>query len=330
MVMKYIILADCSIGFDTPRQLSVVNGEPIIKRTIRLLKENGINDILITSHDKRFDDLGVVRYEPKYNYYIPNYDDYTLTKGYWLNAFPIELLNEPVCFMFGDVYYSENAVKTIVETETNDLLFFCSYNNKSSKYIKDHDEPLAYKVVNYDLFKKHINIVKKLKDEGKCCREPIVWELYRSINEQDINTHVMTKNYIAINDESCDIDTKHDIILLNKKLGGIKMIKCEVIEQFTLERFDELKNIVRKGQDVKGKLFYGDIFECDEELANYLMGGNDKGKVVVKIIEVKPEIKPIPNAIPEEVKIIPIPNAKVEEVKIKPLKSTKKKKTSKK
>ena len=41
--MKYIILSDGSPGgFKTPRQLSEINGEPIIKRTIRLLKENGI------------------------------------------------------------------------------------------------------------------------------------------------------------------------------------------------------------------------------------------------------------------------------------------------
>jgi len=69
------------------------------------------------------------------------------------------------------------------------------------------------------------------------------------------------------------------------------MIKCEVIKEFTLEKFDELKNIQRKGIDTKGKLYVGDTFECSKEMANYLTGNNKNGDVVVRIIEVKPEIK---------------------------------------
>ena len=66
------------------------------------------------------------------------------------------------------------------------------------------------------------------------------------------------------------------------------MIKCEVIKEFTLERFDELKNIERKTFDTKGKLYVGDIFECTEEMAKYLMGSNKDKQVVVKVIEVEP------------------------------------------
>ena len=66
------------------------------------------------------------------------------------------------------------------------------------------------------------------------------------------------------------------------------MIKVEVIEQFTLQRFDELQNIERVGAEQKGKLFVGDKFECTEELAKYLTGENPLGKVVVKVVEVKP------------------------------------------
>ena len=215
MVKKYVILADSRNvePFVEPRQLTEINGEIIIQRTVRLLKENGIQDITITSHDKRFDNLGATRYEPKYNYYDP-----IKNEGYWLNAFPIELLDRPICFLFGDVYYSENAIKTIVETETTANLFFCTYKNKTKNYIKHHDEPLAYKVVDYIMFKEHIDRVKKLKDEGKCWREPIVWELYRSINGQDIGTHQMTKNYVVINDETCDIDNVKDVDLLRERL----------------------------------------------------------------------------------------------------------------
>ena len=102
------------------------------------------------------------------------------------------------------------------------------------------------------------------------------------------------------------------------------MIKCEVIKEFTLERFDELKNIERKIFNTKGKLYVGDIFECTEEMAEYLTGKNEKGSIVVKVIEVKPEIKILSQSPIEELeKAI---NVKAEITTTKP----KKKKTSKK
>lgn len=93
------------------------------------------------------------------------------------------------------------------------------------------------------------------------------------------------------------------------------MIKVEVIREFTLGRYDELKNIARKSFDEKNRLFVGDTFECSKEMADYLMGANTNGDVVVKVIEVIPELKDEPQ---EEV---------VEEAK--PKKSTKKKSSKK-
>ncbi|MBR5227521.1 MAG: hypothetical protein IKV94_02680 [Clostridia bacterium] len=96
------------------------------------------------------------------------------------------------------------------------------------------------------------------------------------------------------------------------------MVRCRVIEQFTLKDFDKLLNIKRKSIEEKGKLFVGDEFECDEQMAKYLTGSNEKKKVVVKVIEVMPKI----------VGTIEYTNEPIElKVEFKP---TKKKKTSKK
>ena len=202
------------------------------------------------------------------------------------------MLDEPVTFLLGDVYYSEDAIKTIVKSETESTLFFCSDKTKglSEKYIKKHDEPFAYKVVNTDLFKEHIDLVKKMYDEGKTRRHPIVWELYRSINGIDVNTHKLTTNYIAINDETCDVDRVEDILLIELKVGDYKMIKVEVIENFSLAKFNELQNIVRKNANLnnEGYLYLGDTFECKQEMAEYLMEKNKVGRSFVKLIEIIP------------------------------------------
>ena len=94
------------------------------------------------------------------------------------------------------------------------------------------------------------------------------------------------------------------------------MIRVEVITQFTLGKFDEIKDsIVRKSVDTEGMLYVGDTFECTKEMADYLTGKNEKGNVVVKVIEI------IPDEIKEEPKV---------EIKEEKPKTTKKKKTTKK
>lgn len=67
------------------------------------------------------------------------------------------------------------------------------------------------------------------------------------------------------------------------------MIKMIVLQNFTLGKFDELKNIVRVDKDKKGVLYKGDTFECEKELADYLLEPDARGNVLVQVIEVTPK-----------------------------------------
>ena len=54
--MKYIILCGGmnskeQKSFDKPRHLLEIKGEPIVARTIRLLRENGVENIAISTDD---------------------------------------------------------------------------------------------------------------------------------------------------------------------------------------------------------------------------------------------------------------------------------------
>lgn len=66
------------------------------------------------------------------------------------------------------------------------------------------------------------------------------------------------------------------------------MVKCEVIEGFTLSKFDELENLERANSDrnKEGELFVGDTFICSEDMANYLVKDNAKQRPFVRIVEV--------------------------------------------
>ena len=301
--MKYIIMCGGNYAdkFTTPKQLLKVNGEILVERTIRLLKENGIQNIAITTNNSKFDYLDVEIIKPKNEYIHNDPERHTKSQSSWLNAYyPIE---EPCCYLHGDVYYSKKAIKTIINTEVKDTMFFCVrdiHDGRPTCVNPKGREPLAYKVENQKIFRKAINELFKMIDEGKFKSDPISWNLYRQINGIQLdfngfgNSIFDTKgDYIVIDDYSTDIDKIEDIETIEKFIkiirGGVKMIKVEVTEEFTLGKFNELKNIVRAGREEAGRLFERDVFECDEEMAKYLLGDNAYNKAYVKVIEVIPE-----------------------------------------
>ena len=212
--MKYIIMCGGEYEkFKTPKHLSIVNKERLVDRTIRLLKENGITDISISSNNPIFDICGVTRLEHK-NTFKLNIDS---QEGYWLDAYyPVE---EPVCYIYGDVYFTDNAIKTIVEYQSDKNTLFGTGMARNIEH-KNWGEPFAYKVFDYKSFFEGIKDVKKLQDEGKTDRMPVTWELYRYLNGLDVNIQqVLDETYISIDDGTTDIDIPRHIEELNEKFG---------------------------------------------------------------------------------------------------------------
>lgn len=207
--MRYIIM--CGGTYDkwqTPKHLSMIHGEPLVARTIRLLKENGVKreDIAISSTDSRFANFGVRLVVHSNPYHLPN--DGTNAKTPWLDAF--YPMNEPVCYIFGDVVFSPEAIKKIVETETNSIEFFASAPPFAPNYCKKWAEPFAYKVVDTDLFFKKIEETKEWEKKGVFYRQPVSWELWQVIKGTKPG-RVVYNNYTVINDYTCDIDEPSDI-----------------------------------------------------------------------------------------------------------------------
>ena len=207
--MKYVIMASPSwqLGpWKEPKHLAVIGGEVLIERTIRLLKENGVDDIVITTNDSIFERCSVP---------IIKFD----SRGHWLNGF--YKFDEPVCYIFGDVYFSPEAIKTIVETPTEFVEFFASAPPFSTDYPKQWAEPFAFKVVNYIGFQNAIAITKRLDAEGRFKRRAVSWELWQVIKGTELNNIDYT-NYVAINDYTCDIDYPEDIAVMEKHLREVE------------------------------------------------------------------------------------------------------------
>lgn len=203
--MKYIIMCGGNYTrFDKPKHLTEINGEPLVARTIRLLRENGIEDIAISSSDERFEAFGVPVLHHDNPFVVRGDQD---SDGWWVDCFyPTD---EPVCYVFGDVYFSPEAIRTIVRTSTSDIMLFGSKKPFAQDYPKQYREPFAYKVQDQKRFRAAINKTKKMHKQGMFSRHPIAWELWKVIRGTPLIKG--PKGYKVINDYTCDIDSPEDI-----------------------------------------------------------------------------------------------------------------------
>ena len=186
---------------ENPRQLIKIKNETVVERTIRLLREAGINDIAVSTNNPKFDflDVEILHHENNFG---------TDAHAYWIDAFyPTD---EEVCYIFGDVVFSENAIRAIVNVKTDDVEFFASAPPFARDYPKKWAEPFAFKVVNQQHFKQAIEDTKMYFNQGLFKRMPIAWELWQVIKNTPRN-QINYKNYVVINDSTCDIDYPRDV-----------------------------------------------------------------------------------------------------------------------
>lgn len=210
--MKYIIMCGGDYPrWEQPRQLTIVYGEPIVARTIRLLREHGIEDIAISSNNEVFNQFGVpvLSHDNDYTWLEYNFSD-----GLWCNCFyPTD---EPTTYLFGDVVYSRKAIDTIINYDTDDIMFFGSKPPFSHQYPKPYIEPFAFKVVDTEHLQRAVAEVKHLYEDGQFDREPIAWETWNVINGNANPNKINYSSYVGINDYTCDIDKPSEMELITR------------------------------------------------------------------------------------------------------------------
>jgi len=190
--MKYIIMADgkgtrWNNHQDIPKHFIQINGETLLARTVRLLKEKDPTcEVIITSHDPRYEVEGAVRYEPQNNVLE-------------IDRFTRELIDHDVCFLYGDTYYSEQSMNLIVQYDVEDMLFFG--NEKSI---------VAVKVKDADIFRSHIENVTELFLAGKI-KDCKGWQVYQSFMNLPFDVKQIAEKYIYIKDETKDFNSPEDL-----------------------------------------------------------------------------------------------------------------------
>lgn len=189
--MKYIIMADgkgtrWNNYHNIPKHLIEIGGETLLARTVRLLRENDARaDIVITSHDPRYEVPGARRYEPQNNHLE-------------IDRFTEELIADDVCFLYGDTFYSESVIQKIADTPAEKLLFF---GNERSI--------VAIKVADGALFRQHVDRVRELFLAGKI-EKCIGWQVYQSFEGLPFGEKTIAADYILIQDGTEDFNSPAD------------------------------------------------------------------------------------------------------------------------
>lgn len=190
--MKYIIMADgkgtrWQNYNDIPKHFIEIGGETLLGRTVRLLNEGDAEaEVIITSHDPRYEVPGARRYEPLNNHLE-------------IDRFTEELIEDNVCFLYGDTYYSQEAMDTILQTETEEMIFF---GNERSI--------VAIKVKDGALFRSHVDNVRRLFLEGKI-EKCIGWQVYQSFTGLPFGEKKIGPSYIVLEDGTEDFNSPEDL-----------------------------------------------------------------------------------------------------------------------
>ncbi len=202
--MKYIIMADGKglrwndPNTGLPKHLVKVNGERVIDRTVRLIKKYDFKaDIIITSHDKRYGVEGATRYEPKNN-------------NLEIDRFTEELIEDNICFIYGDTYYQESQMEIIINKQRQKYSVDFFGNSKSI---------VAIKVYDSRDFKYHVDNVRSLFLRGKI-KKCIGWQVYASYTDSDFDGKKIGKAFTLIDNMTTDFN-KYD-----EYVDVIKKVKC--------------------------------------------------------------------------------------------------------
>ncbi len=200
MEKKYVIMADGNMsrwepGRERPKHLLEVGGETLLARLVRQLREAGPGAaVYITSRDPRYEVPGAVRYEPKHNLME-------------IDRFTGELIDDGTCFLYGDTYYTDGAVRTIMTCGAGDDLFFVGARHAV----------VAVKVNNAAVMRRHIERVRAayLRGETRECKG---WQLYQSYAGLPFGPIVRGDHFLQLEDGTQGFNT------------------MEEYEQFLLER----------------------------------------------------------------------------------------------
>lgn len=190
---RYVIMANgrgtrWGSHLGIPKQLIEIEGETLLRRIVRQVSEfDPSAEVVISSSDPRHDTEGAIRYVPARN-------------EIELDRFVEELITNNTCFMYGDTFYSDEAIQTIVRSAAQSVAFFG--DERSIVGVSCHDE---------SLFRKHLGNVRSAFIAGTI-DNCIGWQVYQSFIGQLYQELVIGDYFVWLDEKmTCGFNSPEDL-----------------------------------------------------------------------------------------------------------------------
>lgn len=197
-----------------PKHLIPIDGEPLIARTVRLLRERGVDDIVIVGPpDDRYAMDGAMLHVP--DHHVPwtgqekGHDCYKFlsSRDLWANGRTV--------ILHGDVYLAEDAADTIVGYQPETWCLFARYKRYHHPFHKLETVAFSFYPHDHAQMDGVLDRLVRLQVAGDIPRTG-TWELYRGMRGDTvselarvkrINHHVTTPGHsVEIPPPTTDID----------------------------------------------------------------------------------------------------------------------------
>lgn len=180
----------------SPKHLVNINGTPLIYRTIAQFQEHG--QIVLMANDKRYGEITVPTDETVFSGTAMGQ-----SRQFWSDG-----TNNLI--LFGDVYFSDAAVTTIIETPPDDVKFF----GRLGRSPTGHGGELFGIMVPATAIGRVLEAIEHVKTArmtGEIDRHS-GWEVFKQLNGFNLAAFQQSKyatcsNFVEINDETDDFDS---------------------------------------------------------------------------------------------------------------------------
>lgn len=202
-----------------PKHLLRINDETLLQRTCRLIHAwDQDAQIIILALSDAYKTLGA-------DIVVPNFTDINVHYQTLPIISALEFAGpDRNNMLFGDVYFSEDCIRKIIDTQSKEITFFgrqhaspitlCEYGELwAISFYGNHAQRIrsAYDILLKKFQNKEIWRVKH-------------WELYRHLTGVPLLEHVITHNFVEINDFTEDFDFPIDYDRWLQQMQKIKDI----------------------------------------------------------------------------------------------------------
>lgn len=186
---------------DKPKQLTEFDGEPLLYRTIRLLSEAGYACDITVSEDLLAQlDLEKVLLENGAATYVPKNNNQEIDR--FLSC--REIWGEDTLFLYGDAYYTPEAIATMLENFRSPVTF---YGRRRGNDVKKYGEMFGLRVqFRSDIrFEKILAGIRVREIAGEA--RGLGWDVYRAYEK---------RNFIELDPRVEDFDYVEEVDIYKK------------------------------------------------------------------------------------------------------------------